>query len=438
MLRVIILWLQFGALLPAYGQIDLHAHLDMKPGLGILLQGSFSEAPRANHWSDRIHTKVSASLLAALTKETRPKLIVATLYGHPYLGYSFARDGLRFNRKNNVRNGVEAEYRNLSAFVRDHSADFAFAKNAGEARAILKQGKTVIVLSLEGAWGTLDSTQDIHRWVDERGLAIVTPVHLTPDELGGNALMSAFWSLANSTMDFLRSVIATRGDCLKTYCKSLEGLSAKGNQIVDELMYRNVWLDLAHANDIEIHSILEKYTHGTPTSGAQALPLLVTHTQLRKYFPTERGLGDLEIDYVRKHDGIIGLIPTQQMMPVAMKNAEAEALRKHPEDSEKASAAQGMSCISSLDVFRTTFLHTIQLLGHANRVSLASDVNAPLDGLSPACGEAPAGDPAMLDLHRRGYYSYSQWNALTKFVTPPESADRALEHFLKLWERVRP
>jgi len=430
---------------PAHAQIDLHAHLDMKPGLGILLHGNFSEEAQSNDWSDRIYSRVSGLTLAAMTKDTRPKLIVASLYGHPYFGFSLSRDGIHFNRRENVRKAVEQEYLELLAFVREHSNDFAIARNATEARAILKQGKTVLVLSLEGAWATLESEEDFHLWVDERGLSIVTPVHLTADDLGGDALMNAFLSFVNSTLDFLKSVNATNGTCLKTYCRSVEGLTPKGQKIVDELMYRNVWLDLAHANEIEVAALVKKYEQGLPTSGSVPIPILITHTQLREFYPVERGLSEIEIDYILKHDGMVGIMPSQYMMPLAMKNAEVQAITtKLKTTPGNESDSHGGTCVSGLSIFREVIAHDAEILGSSKRITLGSDINAPVNGLSPECG-ADSGATANSDLQKRGFYSYSQWNALTKFVAPPAVPptssswpDQTLEHFLTLWSQVRP
>lgn len=423
MLRVITLFAAFFLWInSAHAQIDLHAHLDMKPGLGILLRGSFSEAPRSTNWKQKIFTRASGVSLAAMNNETRPKLIVVSLYGHPYFAYSFSRDGFHFDRRENVRHGVEEEYQTILKFVGDHSRELAIARNATEARAILKEGKTVIVLSLEGAWATLDSPEDFHRWIDERGLAIVTPVHLTADDLGGNALMNAILSLANSTFDFLKAVNQTHGSCLSSFCQSTENFTEKGNKVVDELMYRNVWLDLAHANELEVADLIKRYTRGVPSSGSVALPLLVTHTQFRDFYPVERGLSPLAIAYIRSHDGIVGLMPSHYMMP----------------SSPKIEGKEG--CQSGLELFKTTVAHAAKELQSSDRVTLGSDVNAPVDGLSPgASGCKTSGDPTIPADLREGFYLYSQWNALTRFVAPSSAwADQTLDHFLKLWAQVRP
>lgn len=165
------------------------------------------------------------------------------------------------------------------------------------------------------------------------------------------------------------------------------------------------------------------------------LPLLITHTQLRKFKPMERALGEREIRYILEHDGIIGLIPSQFMLEKAWTDAQVET--------DAPSAAKGLTCISSLDLFESAVESAIQLLKSPKRIALASDINAPLDGLSPGCATDPSilNDPEQLDLHRKGYYRYSQWNELIKRVSPDsirylEWNRMNLEHFLSLWEKI--
>ena len=209
---------------------------------------------------------------------------------------------------------------------------------------------------------------------------------------------------------------------------------------MEELMKRHVWIDAAHSNELQIQTIIEKHDKGIESSGP--LPLLVTHTQLRDFYPVERGLGSLEINYIKKNDGIVGIIPSQKMMSNALKQASIDAMKSNPEEANATSAGHGLTCISGLDIFKKTVAYAIATLGSPERVTLSSDINAPLDGLSPGCGEAVSQNENALntdqfDLHRRGYYTYSQWNTLTKFVDPNGWADQSLEHFLFLWEKIR-
>ncbi len=434
LLTSLFLLCNFGS--PSEAQIDLHAHLHMKPGMGPMISGTFNDPPRANRWSDRFQMRASGALLAGMTAESRPKMIVLSLYGHPYFAWSFERDGFAFNRKAIARQAVEREYAEFMQFLNQHQDRYAIAKNASQARKIIRSGKTAIVLSIEGAWGHLESADDFQKWIDERGVAIITPVHLTPDDFGGNALMSPLISLANSTLDFLKSVWLSNGKCLKTFCKSQQGFTEEGQQLIDDLISREVWIDLAHMNELEVNHVLPKLLSG---KAGKPLPLLSTHTQLRKFYPVERGLGDAEIEYIRKQDGIIGLIPSQHMMPAGMKQAHEDALVAHPEEAEAASAAKGLSCITGLEVFKKTVHYAIAALGAPERVALASDINAPLDGLSPGCADVSKMEESMRDLNRRGFYTYAQWNTLVKYSAPDTQwSERNLEHFLTLWERVRP
>jgi microsomal dipeptidase-like Zn-dependent dipeptidase len=419
----------------ANAQIDLHAHLHMKPGMGPMIGGQFHDDPRADHWSDRFQMRASGKSLSETPIAQLPRLIVISFYGHPYFAYSFEKDGFAFDRKAITRRAVEQQYTEFKQFIDQHAQRFAIARNAKEARSIIQSGKTAIVLSIEGAWGHFESSADYQKWIQDRGIAIVTPVHMTPDDLGGNALMSNIISFANSTLDFLASVWQTRGSCLKTFCKSTLGFTTPGEDTLNELIRNDVWIDLAHMSENQVKTMIPKLEK----SKFEPLPLLVTHTQLRQFYPFERGLGQLEVEYIRKVDGIVGLIPSQHMLPEAMKQAHQEALLLHPEEAQAASAAKGLSCITSLEVFKKTVASAIATLGSPNRVALSSDINAPLDGLSPGCGDVSQLDDSMRDLYRRGYYTYTQWNTLARFSSPDsEWQDRHLEHFLVLWERVSP
>jgi microsomal dipeptidase-like Zn-dependent dipeptidase len=424
-------------------QIDLHAHLHMKPGMGFFLNGDFESEIQTDHWSQRRNTRASGKALAQLDSANRPKLIVLSLYGHPYFGYSFKRDGFHFDRKKIIRNATEQEYLEFKSWVEAHADRFALVKNAAEAKAAIAQGKTAIVLSIEGAWGNFESEEDYRIWIDERGVAIVTPVHMTPDDLGKTALMNAIISFANSTFDFLESVWNSRGDCLKTFCKSQGGFTDLGIQTIERLMKKKVWIDLAHMNEIEVATLIQKFeTNGNP-------PGLVTHTQIREAFTVERGLGDLEKQYILKNDGIIGLIPAHHMIPNALEKAQENTIKNHPEEKNAASAAKGLTCISDLDLYRNTVSLAINQMGSPKRVAMASDINAPLNGLSPGCGEVSqwlketnavsTESSSLIDLHRRGYYSYSQWNTLHRFAQPSsEWGNENLGHFLNLWSMIRP
>lgn len=382
---------------PSHAQLDLHAHLDLKPGVGMILRGDFNSPPYASSWESKHSTKATSHSLTAFES---PPLIVMSFYGHPFFS-----NPLRFDWKQNVQDANELQYQHLVEFVRTHPL-FAIAKTPTEAENLISDKRIPIVLSIEGAYGTLETEDDIRKWVDERGVAIVTPFHLSEDHFGGVAMMHALYGLANTPIEYLKSLLLTGFSCVSTYCKSAIGMTGDGRVLIDSLFKHKVWIDLAHANDLEIGELL-------PDLIKRKLPILVTHTSPREIYPAERGLPTEVMNAIIDHDGMIGLIPTGDMMKKSW---------------------TGSSCFSGLIEFRQSVREMIKVLG-PERVVLGSDINAPLEGLSPVCDVKPG--QILSPLEERGFYLYTQWHALAQYVSPDTSwSEKSLKHFIKLWKRV--
>ncbi|MBS1958832.1 MAG: membrane dipeptidase [Bdellovibrionales bacterium] len=381
----------------ARAQMDLHAHLDLKPGVGLLLRGDFDSPARSSKWDDRVRTKASSQSLTAFES---PPLIVISFYGHPFFS-----NPLSFDWKTNVRDANETEYRHLIEFVRTHPL-FEIAKTPREAENLLSDKRIPIVLSIEGAYGTLENEDDIRKWVDERGVAIVTPFHLSEDHFGGVSMMYKFWGFAAAPIEFFKSMLITGFSCLSDFCKSTVGMTGDGRVLIDSLMRHKVWIDLAHANDIEIGELLPEFKK-------RKLPILVTHTSPREIYPAERGLPTEVMNAIIDNDGMIGLIPTEDMMK--------RSWTRSP-------------CFSGLVEFKQSVHEMIKVLGE-ERVVLGSDINAPLDGLSPICDVKPG--QMLSPLEEKGFYTYSQWPTLGQYVSPDTSwSEKSLRHFISLWKRV--
>ncbi len=380
----------------AHAQIDLHAHLDMKPGLGFLLQGDWLSPPQATYWKSHFHSRASEKSLELLHT---PPLIVVSLYAHPYLSVKGMREAL------------DQEYEHLVAFVAENDKRFGIAKNADEAEKLIAENKTALIFSIEGAYGVLETDEDFKKWIDDRGVAMVTPFHLTEDQFGGIALMSNFFALLMTPLDFIKSLYASHGMCLLSFCKSTVGIKRDGYGLIDRLISHHVWIDVSHANEITIQELV-------PIFDKNNLPLMVSHTQIREVYPAERGLGQPEIDYIKKQDGIIGLLPTDDMLKI------------FPEQSVDA------PCKSGLANFKYAVKIAINTLGQ-ERVALGSDTNSPIVGLSPECASEPG--RILTAFEKEGFYTYSQWGELNDYVSPNlEWQKQTLSHFLKLWRRVRP
>jgi microsomal dipeptidase-like Zn-dependent dipeptidase len=386
------------SLSPAMAQVDLHAHLYMKPGLGLLLQGGAKSNARARSPDSRLDTKASETTLLSIGA---PRITVVSLYAHPWLSRPFD-----FHFHENVSLGLEAGYQNLQEFVRMNPDRVVLARDARAARTALKEGKRVLILSIEGAYGALETEDDFKKWVDDRGLAILTPFHLTEDYFGGSALMSPLLSLFSSPLSFLQSVLLSGGSCLQSHCSSPMGMKPAGRDLIARLVERRVWVDLAHANDLERRELLPEFQR-------RSLPLLVSHSTLMSSYPAERSLSKMEIDYLKNTGGIVGLIPSDDYL----------------------NSGEPAPCFSGLQEFKKQ-IQSLEMKIGKNKVMIGSDFNAPLKGLSPACQNSEGGIQGTFE--STGFFKQDQFKALSDFVASEADWTVASEEaFLSAWEKIR-
>jgi microsomal dipeptidase-like Zn-dependent dipeptidase len=385
-------------LLPAMAQVDLHSHLYMKHGLGPVLQGSAKSEARAQSAASRLDTKASE---VTLLSQGSPRITVVSLYAHPWLS-----SPLSLRLRDNVTAALEEEYRELEEFVNSRKDRVVLARKPDEARQALAAGKQVLVLSIEGAYGALETEADLVKWVDERGLAIAGPFHLTEDYFGGTALMSPLLSLVTSPLTFLQSVVASKGSCLNSYCTSNAGLKPAGRDLVARLVERKVWVDLSHANELERSELLPEFKK-------RNLPLLITHTPLESHFPSERSLSPMEMDYLKNTGGLVGLIPSDDYLD----------------------GVRTAGCFSGLVEYKKQIQALEAKIGK-NRVMIGSDSNAPLKGLSRAC--AIHEGEILGTFESTGFYRQDQFKTLSDYIsTEPEWTAAGEEAFLSNWEKIK-
>ncbi|MEZ4443084.1 MAG: membrane dipeptidase [Polyangiaceae bacterium] len=375
--------------------LDLHAHLFMKEGLGWLFRGSFDEPLKAHAWGDRLSSKANADSLDA----SDLGLVVVALFAHPL----YVSD---------LRLAIRAQIEAAKAFVASHPR-WAIARSPAEARALLEGGRRVLVLSLEGAAGVLDSQEDLRAFVEEEGVRIVTELHLVDDRYGGVAMLDGFQYVANP-MGVVDQLLGGHHDADGTTV-SRHGLSPLGRRLARELIARGMWLDLTHASDAsfdELATLSESAGH----------PLLVTHAQLRRYRATERATSDRALRRIARSGGVIGLLPSED----ALVDLEGEA----PPCPAGCSAE---ACAGGAHAFALAFRHAARLLP-AEAISLGTDFNGGMRHLRPSCGTRTSLDDAA------GLYAMGQtaplWAALRALGVEVPTRRQRLEAFLAAWERV--
>ena len=383
---------------PAMAQVDLHAHLYMKQGLGPLLRGNAKEEAKARLPSSHLDTKATE---ITLLSSGASRITVVSLYAHPWLS-----SPLDFHFRENVSRALDREYEELIEFVKAHADRVVFAKTPADARLAIQSGKQVLVLSIEGAYGALETEADLSKWVQDRGLSILGPFHLTEDYFGGVALLSPLLSLFTSPYSFLQSLMLSGGSCLNSVCTSPMGIKPAGRDLVSRLLEHRVWVDMAHANILEQRELLPEFKK-------RGIPLLVSHTPLQSHFSAERSLSSIEMEYLKTTGGIVGLIPSDDYLE----------------------GGQTGPCFSGLLEFKKQIQELEQRIGKY-KVMIGSDFNSPLKGLSAACG---AREGEILGVFEStGFFRQDQFKSLSDFVgSDPDWTRSTEEAFLSNWEKIR-
>ncbi len=376
--------------------VDLHSHIFMKPGLGWLFSSSFGEPLAADSWDDRLSSKVNAETLDA----SGIGIVVVALFAHPVY-------------RMDVRDAIREQIAAVEQFVAKHPT-WSLARSPTEADRLLRAGQRVMVLSLEGAGGVLESEEDLREFIDEKGIRIVTPLHLADDRYGGAASMNGFQYLANpiEAADQLLDGHAHHG--VET---NRQGLTPLGERLAIELVRRGVWLDLTHASDAALDKLV-------PIAGADGRPLLLTHATLRRDRPHERATSDAMLKAVARSRGLVGLLPSDDAFVVP--------------STDRTFCPRGCSleaCAKGIPALARAYSKMAAVAG-AHRVLLGTDFNGGMKHLSPSCGTG-----SELD-EEAGYFHVGQtdlvWDGLRHVGAPVPKLSTTIATFIDTWKRVTP
>lgn len=180
-----------------------------------------------------------------------------------------------------------------------------------------------------------------------------------------------------------------------------------GAEMTRALARRGVWIDLAHASDQAQEELI-------PILKEANQALLYTHTSLRRWHGAERGLSESQMEAVRETGGIVGLMPSEEML----NNTPASP------------------CRGGVHALSTHYTYLSEKIGSEN-VMLGSDYNGGIRHLRPSCGTGTSLD------EKPGLWNISQasdvWTALGRTGAPtPADLDVTVKRFLAAWSRVSP
>jgi membrane dipeptidase len=159
----------------------------------------------------------------------------------------------------------------LRAEVEDAADDFAICVSAAEIDAARAAGKVALLITLEG----------------------VEPLGTDPD------LLAIFHALGVRAIGLthVRRNMAGEGGLIAPRGSSPQGLTGFGKSVVAACQRLGILVDLAHINPAGFDDILAL------TTG----PVIVSHSNARRYFDIERNLSDDQIRAIGARGGVIGV-----------------------------------------------------------------------------------------------------------------------------------
>src|SRR5438874_6926684 len=148
---------------------------------------------------------------------------------------------------------------------------FAICRSYAEIKRAREQGKIGLLIAMEGA-EPLGADLNLLRIFYELGLRILGLTHVRSNAAGHGGIFAASGS-------------------------SPEGLTAFGRGLVRECERLRVLIDLAHINPAGFKEIVDLTTK----------PLIVSHTNARKFYDVERNISDEQIKMIGQRRGVIGI-----------------------------------------------------------------------------------------------------------------------------------
>ena len=153
----------------------------------------------------------------------------------------------------------------------EHCDRFAICRSYAEIKHTREQGKIALLIAMEGA-EPLGTDLNLLRIFYELGLRVIGLTHARSNAAGSGGVFAATGS-------------------------SPKGLARFGCELVRECEQLGLILDLAHINPAGFDDILENTTR----------PVIVSHSNARKYYDIERNISDEQIKRVGARGGVIGI-----------------------------------------------------------------------------------------------------------------------------------
>ena len=380
---------------PVQGYVDLHIHIAAH--LAVPVYGAGPESAPPAHQSN-FHA-LKPQIFADQLMEPGPAILVSLAYANPFF--------TDFETRNSMRARIERQLAYVEAFCQRHATRFGLARTPVEARAILASGRTVIVHGIEGATKILNHDDDAQRWA-RRGVAVITPVHLADNAIGGA------WCQEGSLL-FLN----VPGCWREAFAPARHGLSSKGADWIRALVDAGIIVDLAHMS----HASFAKTI--TILREKNVAPVY-THVTAAAVRQDPNALSDAEIGEIEGLGGLMGV------------TANFSHLRPRP-----LPTLPPEHCPGSIDDFRLQWDHIVTVTG-GEPVAWGSDFQGGVDHPRPRYGPhgcLPEADHPMDRFDIEGLSNPGlvepMFAQLAREGADRRPLDASAERFLQIWERAQ-
>ncbi len=377
---------------PVDGYVDLHIHLAAWLAVPVYGRGLDAEPPAERTNKHALKQQIYAEDLA----EPGPSILVSLAYANPFF--------TDFETRRSMRARIERQLAYVEEFCARHAERFGCARTPEDARAIVADGRTAVVHGIEGATKVLFSAADARGWA-ERGVAVITPVHLADNRIGGA------WCQEGSL------VFLNVPGCLReALAPERHGLTDWGEARLSDVIDAGIVVDLAHMSDASFADAL-------PILRARGVAPVYTHANAEAVRHDAIALTDDELRAVVALGGLVGV------------SSNLAHLRPRPVPELSAE-----HCPNSIDDYRLQWDHVVAVAA-GEPVAWSSDFQGGIDHMGPKFGPRGCADGGADAFDTSGLAHTGlvdpMFHALAEAGSDTRPLEASAERFLQIWERAR-